>query len=186
MTYRKLTVLAICAGLSSSSFATVFYANLSGSQEVPVRATPATGFGIADLNGNILSVTITFSGLTTPNAAAHIHCCVPIGTNGPVAIDFVDAGFPTGVTSGTYSQTFDLSVLTTYTTGFRTANGGTIASVQAAFLAGLNSGRTYFNIHTSQFPGGEIRGQIPEPATLGLLGLGIAGLGIARRRNAKG
>jgi hypothetical protein len=185
MMLSRLPVALVAAALSSSAFAGyTFTSTLSGAQEVPVRATPATGFGTVDLTGDILSVTINFSGLTTPSVLGHIHCCVLPGTNGGVAIDFVGSGFPIGVTSGTYIRTFNLAALSTYSTGFINANGGTIASVQAAFVNGLIGGRSYFNIHTTAFPGGEIRGQIPEPASIALLGLGLAGLGIARRRKA--
>jgi hypothetical protein len=39
-----------------------------------------------------------------------------------------------------------------------TANGGTTAGAEAALLAGLEAGQAYLNIHTTMFPGGEIRG----------------------------
>jgi hypothetical protein len=52
-------------------------------------------------------------------------------------------------------------------------------------LLDLNNGLWYFNIHSSSFGGGEIRGQIlpvPEPSTLALIGLGLGGLLVQRSR----
>jgi hypothetical protein len=45
-----------------------------------------------------------------------------------------------------------------------TANGGTPASAEAAMLAGIAAGNAYLNIHTTNNPGGEIRGFL-APAT---------------------
>lgn len=154
---------------------------LLGANEVPPNASPATGSAILTLNGDLLTVNETFSGLLASASAAHIHCCALPGFNAGVAVPF--PGFPNAA-SGTYSQTFDLTLSTTYNAAFVTANGGTTASAEAALIAGLNAGQTYLNIHDPVYPGGEIRGQlaaVPEPATLGLAGASLLILALLRR-----
>jgi hypothetical protein len=162
----------------------VFEAVLSGANEVPPTGSPATGFATVTLNGNTLSVNETFSGMTTAAAAAHIHCCAPVGTVAIVAVPF--PGFPSA-TSGTYSMTFDLTQAATYNLPFITANGGTAASAETAFITGLESTQTYVNIHSSVFPGGETAASsmwLRNPRAYLLVGLG--GLGLAWGRRMRG
>jgi hypothetical protein len=167
---------------------TIFTAALNGASEVPPNGSPATGSAIVTLNEalNTLFVNETFSGLIGGGATgAHIHCCALPGTNGPVAVDFVPNGFPLGSTGGAYSHLFDLLSAGSYGAGFLAAQGS-VLNARNTVVAGLLSGRTYANIHDAQFPGGEIRGQLiatPEPATMGLLALGLIGTaGMMRRR----
>ena len=139
----------------------VFTAVLNGANQSPVIATPGTGTAKVTWNTvtNEMSVDVSFSGLTTATTAAHIHCCIASPGNVGVATAVPTfPGFPLGVTSGTYTMTFDMTSAASYNPAFVTANGGTVAGAEAALLAGLLAGHAYLNIHTMANPGGEIRG----------------------------
>ena len=81
-----------------------------------------------------------------------------------------------GVTFGTYDQTFSLTDNSTYNLA-NLALGGSAATAEPVFVAALLEGRTYFNIHTTAFPGGEIRGFLAVPGPIA--GAGLPGLILA-------
>jgi hypothetical protein len=158
------------------------------------EAVGATGTGSAtviyDDAAHTLSITTGWSGLSGNTTVAHIHCCVATAGTGTVGIAVTPGtlpGFPTGVQAGNYSVTLDLTNPSTYTASFLTSFGnGTAASGEAALVAGLNTGISYLNIHSSTFGGGEIRGfltPVPEPSSAApLAGVLCVAAGIAARK----
>lgn len=114
---------------------------MTGDQEVPAKTTNATG--TADVSYNkttkILSFTLSWTDLSGVPTGSHIHGPAARGENAGVKFDFFDA-IPKTV-SGTYSST------------------ATVDEVQIKEDS-LLKGFYYFNIHTANNPGGEIRGQI--------------------------
>lgn len=166
MNMKKLIGLALLGVVGSAAQATVwsFDCLMDGLQENPPNASPGTGFasGTVDDVSGAVSLSGTFSGLLASASAAHIHGLAGPGVNAGVLIPLS----VTAATSGTVS------------------GGGTLS---AANVTGMLNGLTYVNIHTSVFPGGEIRGQIrivPEPATFVALLGGAAAMLLRRRRTS--
>src|SRR5262245_39971204 len=126
MRYIALALVLIAALVFKAStvyaIPMTFVGNLSGANEVPVVPTPASGLAtvILDPTAQTLQINVTFSGLTSNDTAAHIHCCAPLGTNAGVATTVpAFPGFPLGVTSGTYSSAvFDLTQPLIYNPAF--------------------------------------------------------------------
>jgi hypothetical protein len=127
--------LAGCAMHNASApGVTHLTAELTAAQEVP--ANPSPGRGHADVeydrNTGMLRWTVSYSGLTGPATAAHIHGPAAAGANAGVVVPFTMSPSPMkGEKAITPTQAGDL-------------------------MAGL----WYVNVHTQAHPGGEIRGQL--------------------------
>ena len=125
---------------ASVVFAQTLGAVLTGNQEVPPRAV--AGFGNAtvtfdDTRQNLI-VTITVTNLGSPINNYHIHEA-PAGVNGPVVVDIIGLGGT--FNNGTLTGTFPVN----------SAVGQRLLQNPSGF---------YVNVHTVQFPGGAIRGQL--------------------------
>ena len=146
-----------------------FFTRLSTFHEVPPKANAASGTFEAELSedGTTLSWTFTWTGLTGPPLFAHIHFGLP-GGNYPVMTFFCGGpnGNPEIPAKPACPQTTSGSITGTTTAAdiipLSAAPNDQALNLHdfAAFLNALKNGAGYANMHTTRFPGGEIRGQI--------------------------
>ncbi len=164
-------------------------AELLGSSEASPNSSPGSGTATVtyDDTTHLLTVEVSFSGLEGNVTAAHIHAATAVpnaGTAGVATPVPTFPGFPGGVTSGTYSESFDLTQASSWNPAFVTA-AGSVANAEAALAAALMNETAYLNIHSTSYSTGEIRGflvPVPEPGAAAFLGgLGLIGFGISRR-----
>jgi hypothetical protein len=184
-----LTASLLVLGLANPARAdTITYgATLSGSAESPPNASPGTGTALVQIDplAHTMRVQVFFSGLSAPSFASHIHAATAFPGTGNAGVATQTPsfnGFPQG-TSGSYDNTFDMTLSSSFNPMFVTSHGGTAASAEAALFAALAADEAYLNIHTANFPGGEIRGfltPVPAPPAVVLVGLG-AGCVTVRR-----
>ena len=140
--HRRATVLALTlagalglytACATMSGVASAQQITLSGSNEVPPVSTPATGTGTVTINPDrSVSAKITVSGMTA--TASHIHEGAA-GTNGPVIVPFTKSADNT----------------------FVAPDGAKLTEAQ---YASFKAGNLYVNVHSAQYPGGEVRAQL--------------------------
>jgi hypothetical protein len=126
-----------------------FKAKLKGENEVPPVTSAATGKAKFKVKDDVITSNINFTGITDVTAA-HIHAGIK-GQNGEPVVDLLKTGSPNKtegriIIKGNISSS-DLQ---------GPMAGKTLQDLQTA----MGSEETYVNIHTSEHPDGEIRGQI--------------------------
>jgi len=208
--HTLVALFAAGAAAGAAAQPIMLTATLTNAQEGPsVIPTTVTGaprpasFGTATFLINDTHTSMSFSATvfnidfggqtvdTNDNLTnAHIHAsptAVP-GTTAPVVWGFIGTPFN------------DNNPNDVVVTPFSTGVGGTVSgkwdapegnnTTFAAQLPNILAGLSYINFHTSQFPSGEIRGQIlavtavPEPQTTVLFAVGLGMLVVWMRRQA--
>jgi hypothetical protein len=136
-----LTLIIILSAMVFSITAAAqqkFSVYLSGRQVVPANNSPGSGTCMVTLNApeTQVSVECRYRDLSSNAVGAHIHDNGPVGVNGPIRFDL-------SFTGGTLGTIGPLTFNTT-----------------PAQVADLRSNKWYVDVHTSNFPNGEIRGQV--------------------------
>jgi hypothetical protein len=146
-----IVLLAAACGGDDDGDGETYSDDLTTEEEVPLCATAgadATGSSSVTVSddGATISVELTFSGLSGPATAAHIHygeegvaggVIFLLGMNpvSPVTASFTASNYPATPPAGAPAAFAD-------------------------FVADLQDGKTYINVHTAACMPGEIRGQI--------------------------
>jgi hypothetical protein len=189
-------VLAACLATSNEArAASVFVSTLTGANERPDPVTSggagsATAMLTGAAGGYVLSYSLNYTGLGSDAIAGHIHYSIlppggsPTEQTGPV-VHPLDADFGALGTEGSIDGQwrYDDSEL----------------PLTDALVDSLLDGELYFNVHSANYTGGEIRGQVdlvgtgnggqggtaiplPPPLLIGLLGMATAGWAAYRRK----
>jgi hypothetical protein len=159
-TLLALGFLTACGSSKSTQpVANITYkATLTGANERPNPTnSTATGTwtGVLNPTTNVMTYTLTYSGLSSASSGAHIHAQADANTTAGVVLNFATfagatTAFTNGNTSGTAAGTVNMA-------------GGTVTGLTItgdSLLKAMNAGMAYANVHSANFGGGEIRGQI--------------------------
>jgi hypothetical protein len=160
---KLLTVVGFLALVTTAASAdenlSNFRAGLSGFNEVPPKATTGAGAFKAKASDGAITFTLTYSGLSTPAFMSHLHFAQP-GVIGGIFIWLCGtAGGKPACPAGTTARA---TVTGRITAADITAvpDQGIAAMDMATALRIIQNGDAYVNVHTSKYPGGEIRGQV--------------------------
>ena len=153
--YSVLLLVSMLIIIHFYSFNTVlsenykYFTPLTGMEEVPPVNTNSTGIALFDLLNNHLNFKVNVTMLENIKSA-HIHVG-EFGQNGEIIVSLLNSSSPINIHNGTL-----VKGQLTATDLVGSLKGKTINDLVKLF----NNTKTYLNIHTKQYPNGEIRGQI--------------------------
>lgn len=175
-----LIVSLAVVGFSAAQAAVITYnVVLNGSSESPPNVSPGIGTAVVEVDATAHTMRVyipSFSGLVGTTTASHIHAATVVpgtGTAGVATTTPSFVGFPLGVSAGTFDNTLNMTLPSSYNPAYVTAHGGNTTQAEADLFQAIAEGRAYLNIHSTSYPGGEIRGFLTlapvstEPTTWG-------------------
>lgn len=148
-------LVAVLIGAPVAAGSNRYRAHLNGRQEVPPADTRAQGQAIFRLSADGTSLYFKLILANIENVRmAHIHLA-PIGANGSVVVWLCPSAPPAQLIPGRFNGVLAEGVITE-------ANlvGALAGQPLSALIEQIQAGNAYVNVHTDQFPGGEVRGQI--------------------------
>lgn len=130
------------------------FAVMNGANERPTaNSSTASGAAVITRNGTTATYTVAYQGVLTAPSGLHIHAPATTAVTAGIVVDL--APTPLTATSGVATGTFTAA-------NIRSIGGQPPITMDSLFVL-LQTGNAYVNLHTSAFPGGEIRGQTGVP-----------------------
>jgi hypothetical protein len=157
MKIRLLALLVLVLSLAAVGIVAAqpenFRAHLSGGEEVPPNDSKATGQAIFQMKDGALHYKLIVANIQNVTQA-HIHLA-PAGANGGVVAWLYPSAPPAQLIPGRSSGVLAEGVITD-----ADLVGALTGATLEELLEEMRNGGAYVNVHTSQFPPGEVRGQI--------------------------
>ena len=161
--FRSLVLTSALLGASAPALAETVFVQLKGHEEVPAVSTAARGSFRAEINAaaGTIAYQLSYSGLQGDVRQAHIHFGQR-SVNGGVSVFLCQTSFnpdpttfaPTCPQSGTVSGILRAGNV------IGPAAQGLSATEFAELVHAIRGGVAYVNVHSTTFPGGELRGQL--------------------------
>jgi hypothetical protein len=158
------TLALVPASLRAQRFqdADILRASLAPFNQVPSVLAKSSGLFEAQINGDgTISFSLSYNNMSSSVVQAHIHFGAS-RTNGGVMVFLCGGPKPACPASGTITGTLTAADVSTLpaTNGDSVVPQGIQPGDLAAMISAIRSGNTYINVHTTNFPNGEIRGQV--------------------------
>lgn len=158
------SLVALCLPLAASAENKQFHSHMAGTSEVPAISTTASGTFLARISadGSAISFQLSYDELEGDVTQAHIHIGQS-GVNGGVAL-FLCSNLGTPGVQPCPVPPATVSGILTAADVIGPASQGVAAGEFAEVVAAIRAGVAYANVHSTKFPGGEIRAQVDSGA----------------------